>query len=230
MVTHSPIAKRCMEIVRKESDRLDGILEEFLRFARPKTVDLVPLDLVQVIEDAAGLLKSRQDFGSRSLWLSFPPERPRIFGDRDRLTQVLLNLGLNAIEATRPEDGVITITLRKRRYATLEGRTRGRELVDGIEVEMSDNGKGLPEGDLKKLFTPFFTTKDRGNGLGLCIVNRIVREHMGALDVSSVENQGATFRMWFPVLRQTKTTNESLESTAEEGTRREEEMEFDSHA
>ena len=224
-------AQRYMEIVRKESDRLDGILEDFLHFARPGPMDLVPLDLVRVIEDASILLKRRPEFGARSLWLTFPPERPRIFGDQNRLIQVFLNLGLNSIDATSPEDGKISMTLRRRRFATMEEKSGGRDLVEGVELELKDNGKGIPDGDLKKIFTPFFTTKERGSGLGLCIVNRIVREHMGVLDVASAEGQGTTFRIWFPVLRPSSQAQGNGKSNAgEEYAAMEEESEFYFHA
>ena len=78
-----------------------------------------------------------------------------------------------------------------------------RDLVPGVEVAFVDNGAGIHEADFKKLFTPFFTTKESGNGLGLCIVERIVREHMGHVNFSSAEGQGTTFRLWFPVINAT---------------------------
>ncbi len=209
-------AGRFMEIVRRESDRLDSILEHFLHFARPGPLDLVPLDLVSVIEEAAILLRSRPEFGSRTLGLSLPPERPRIFGDKNRLTQILLNLGLNAIDATSPESGRISITLRSRRFATIGDKAGGRDVVPGIEVEFADNGKGIRQDEIGRIFTPFFTTKDSGNGLGLCIVDRIVREHMGVVEVASEENEGTAFRLWFPVLRQAASERSSDRGLAQE--------------
>ncbi len=224
-------AQRYMDIVRRESDRLDGILEDFLHFARPGPMDLVPLDLVRVIEDAGILLKRRQEFGSRTLGYSFPPERPRIFGDQNRLTQVFLNLGLNAIDATSREDGKLLITLRRRRFATLKDNSGGRDLVEGVEVELKDNGTGIPEEDLKQIFTPFFTTKEKGSGLGLCIVSRIVREHMGVLDVVSAPGEGTTFRIWFPMLRPNQGFQDSeYYNAGNEGTALEEESECYLHA
>jgi PAS domain S-box-containing protein len=230
LLTQGSTATRFMEIVRRESDRLDGILEHFLQFARPGPVDLVPLDLVKVIEEAALLIKSRSGFGSRTLWLSFPPERPRIFGDHNRLMQVFLNLGLNAIDATSPEDGKISITLRPRKFATLEQRQGGQDLVPGIEVEVSDNGSGIGESEMQKIFTPFFTTKESGNGLGLCIVNRILREHMGVLDVSSVKGQQTVFRLWFPVLRPVASEEDEEGQTGAGTTALESETEYYIHA
>lgn len=199
-----------MDIVCRESDRLDRILEDFLLYARSGPVDLVPLDLLQVIDEAVVLLKSRPEFGLRSLLVAAPSGRPRIFGDRNRLIQVFLNLGINAIEATSPTDGKIKISLRRKRFATMQGGSLEGDLVPGIEVEVSDNGSGIDAGDLKKVFTPFFTTKQTGNGLGLSIVGRILREHMGVVDVFSEEGKGTMFRLWFPLLGATAEEDEEI--------------------
>jgi two-component system sensor histidine kinase PilS (NtrC family) len=195
-----PVARRFMEIVCRESDRLDKIIEDFLLYARSGPVDLIPLDLVDVLEEASVLIKSRPDFPRRALSFAHAPERPRIFGDRNRLIQIFLNLGINAIQATSPHDGKISLSLRSKRFTTMRSGASDRDLVPGVEVEFADNGSGIRAADFKKLFTPFFTTKESGSGLGLCIVERIVREHMGHVNFSSVEGQGTTFRLWFPVI------------------------------
>jgi PAS domain S-box-containing protein len=198
---HDSQFERLMAIVLKESDRLDKILEEFLLFARPGPIDLVPLDVVELVEEAALLIRSRSEFGGRALEIVVPNERPRVFGDRSRLLQALLNLALNGVQATSSQGGAIRITLRLKHFATLEAGACGKDLVPGIELEVSDNGKGMTSQELVRIFTPFFTTKTTGTGLGLSIVSRIVREHMGVLDVSSTEGLGAAFRIWLPILR-----------------------------
>jgi len=192
-------ATRFMEIVCRESDRLDNVIEDFLAYARSGPIDLVPLDFLEVIEEAVLLLKSRPEFGTRTLVVSAAVERPRIFGDRDRLIQVFLNLGINAMEATSPAHGRIELLLKPRRFTTIAQASAGRDLVPGVEVEIRDNGEGILEPDLEKVFTPFFTTKKSGNGLGLSVVDRIVRDHLGALDIKSSQGQGTSFRLWFPL-------------------------------
>lgn len=200
LVRTSPQASRYMDIVCRESDRLDGILEEFLLYARSEPLHRVPLDLVRVVEEAVLLLKSRPGLGARTFILNLPASHPLVLGDEKRLTQVFLNLGINAIDATSPEAGKISITLQPKRFATVEAMEAGHDLVPGVEVEFNDNGKGIAPADMKRVFTPFFTRKETGTGLGLSIVDRILREHMGVLDVASTAAKGTTFRLWFPVL------------------------------
>jgi two-component system sensor histidine kinase PilS (NtrC family) len=216
---------RYMEIVCRESDRLDRILEDFLLFARSGPVDLVPLDLVSVIEEAVLLLRSRPGIGSRTLAWTPPRERPRIFGDRNRLIQVFLNLGINAIDATPASSGRIEIRMKPRIFAAIRSGNQGREVVGGTQIEMEDNGTGIEEGDMKRMFTPFFTTKTGGNGLGLSIVDRIIREHMGVVDVASTEGRGTCMRVWFPLLGESdRREEEEMREEAEEA------LEYDCHA
>jgi signal transduction histidine kinase len=113
---------------------------------------------------------------------------PDIQGDIEQLTEVLVNLVVNACEAMEG-DGSILI-----RQEVVEGE-------DGpvMRIEVSDTGPGIPEPLLSKVFEPFFTTKEEGTGLGLSIVRRIVEEHGGSLEVHSREGGGATFTITLPV-------------------------------
>jgi signal transduction histidine kinase len=191
--------RRYMQIVCQESDRLDRVMEGFLHYARSGPPDLVPLDFVPVIDEALVLLRSRPEFGARRLVWDPPPERPRIFGDRNRLVQLLLNLGLNAIDATSPTTGEVRLILRAR-SSVIPGRGWKEAPVAGVELEFGDNGSGMSKESLEKLFMPFFTTKPSGTGLGMCIVERIVREHMGSLDIQSLPGEGSVIRIWLPAL------------------------------
>ena len=114
---------------RVRSDRLDKIIEDFLLYARSAPVDLIPLDLVDVIEEASVLIKSRPDFAPRTWSFTPPANRPRIFGDRNRLMQVFLNLGINAIQATSPQEGRISVSLKPKRFATMRRGASDRDLV-----------------------------------------------------------------------------------------------------
>lgn len=189
------------EIVLRESDRLDGMLEDFLRYARMGPLDLSPLELGEVVEEAVFLLRSRSDFGGREVVLERPSSRFRIFGHRNSLIQVFLNLGLNALEATRPEDGRISFAIRESPASPSAPRRAGElEAAPGVEVTVADNGVGVPDAERSHLFTPFFSTKPAGGGLGLCLVERIVRDHLGTVDFSTEVGSGSVFRVWFPAL------------------------------
>jgi two-component system, NtrC family, sensor histidine kinase HydH len=123
-----------------------------------------------------------------------------VSGDARKLRQVFLNLGTNAIEATDPE-GTIRISLRPREFMALNRRRAGeRRMVPGIEVEFADDGAGMEPEVRKMVFTPFFTTKESGHGIGLAVVHRIVRDHLGKVDVESDPGKGTRFRLWFPLL------------------------------
>jgi two-component system sensor histidine kinase PilS (NtrC family) len=214
-----PETARFMDIVLRESDRLDRILEDFLLYARSGPIDLAPLDIITVLEEAVLLLRSRSEHRDRAVTFKPPAERFRIFGDRNKLIQVFLNVGLNGLEATAPGKGTLTVSVHPRRFAPIQPGSGEREMVPGVEVHFSDNGSGIGGSDLKKVFTPFFTTKERGNGLGLCIVERIVREHMGYVDFSSEEGKGTTFRLWLPVITAGQHASEAAGTPSMEATR-----------
>ena len=133
-----------------------------------------------------------------------PPSGPaEIRGDFPRLKQVFLNLGQNAIDSTSPEQGEIRFSFRDREFLALNRRRAGeRRMVPGVEVEVADNGAGISRDTETLIFTPFFTTKEDGQGLGLTIVHRIVREHYGTIRVESEPGAGARFKVWFPRLEE----------------------------
>ena len=192
--------QRFAKIICKESDRLDRIIEEFLLYARSCPAGRVAIDLREVLEEAVLLVKSRGDFGSRQLEWTFPEDELRILGDRDRLIQLFLNLGINAIEATAAETGRLAVTMTPKVERPMMDRRGAGGEVGGVEVAFTDNGTGMEQDELKRLFTPFFTTKATGNGLGMSIVEKVVREHMGKLDVVSEKGQGTTVRIWLPLV------------------------------
>ena len=173
-----------IQILLKETDRLNLIVQEFLGFARPKQPELQPADLNEAIESvltltaleakkAGVIVEKRLDpsIGMRSL-------------DMNLLRQAFLNLVLNAIQAME-SGGVLTIV------STLRG--------DAIEITVADTGIGINEENRKKLFSPFFTTKKYGTGLGLAIAYRIIENHRGTIDVTSGPGKGTTFTVKIPV-------------------------------
>lgn len=173
-----------IEILLKESDRLNQIVQEFLSFARPKAPELRATDINEAIDSVLTLTAQ----AARKAGVSVEKRLDASIGMRDLdaglLKQAFLNLVLNAIQAM-PRGGFLTV----------ESGLRG----GSVEVKISDTGVGIAPENRKKLFTPFFTTKKDGTGLGLAITFRIVQNHRGVIDVESEPGKGATFTVRIPV-------------------------------
>jgi two-component system sensor histidine kinase PilS (NtrC family) len=202
---HSPQETKLADIICRESSRLDGIIEEFMTSARRGPVELRPVDLAQVVEETVLQLQNHPRVAGRRILLERAPGRIEITGDPQRLKQVFLNLGMNAIEATDPQTGQVRFSFRNREFLALNRRRAGeRQMVEGVEVEVADNGSGISPEAEKLVFTPFFTTKQDGHGLGLAIVHRIVHDHLGTVDVESTPGEFTRFKIWFPRLQAEK--------------------------
>lgn len=172
-----------IQILLKETDRLNQIVQEFLSFARPKPPELKQEDVNEVIESV--LILTAQP--ARAARVTMVKMLDRSIGkwdlDAGLLKQAFLNIVLNAIQAM-PEGGTMTVTSTRK---------------DGcIEVKIADTGTGISPENRKKLFSPFFTTKQDGTGLGLAITFRIIQNHHGAIDVESVPGKGTTFTVRIP--------------------------------
>jgi len=174
-----------LQILLKETDRLNGIVQEFIGFARPKQPELQLADVNEAIESV--LLLAEQE--ARKAGVTIERKLDRSIGklslDASMLKQAFLNLVLNAIQAM-PQGGVLTVESRLRE--------------DALEMKFSDTGIGIPEENRKKLFTPFFTTKKSGAGLGLAITYRIIENHRGRIEVASAPGKGATFTVSIPAV------------------------------
>jgi signal transduction histidine kinase len=121
----------------------------------------------------------------------YTPDLPLVRVDREQIKQVFLNILLNALEAT-PENG--TITVKTRSFLKPGGEHY-------VQVEVTDTGCGIPSEYLEDIFTPFFTTKIKGSGLGLSISNQIIQDHKGYIDVESYVNRGSTFFINLPIIQ-----------------------------
>src|SRR5262249_39654239 len=152
------------------------VLEDFLQFARPVQLVPRPVDVGALIRSVGSLYA--EDARARQIELTLEaPELPAIPGDESRLKQVLVNLTLNAMDAT-PAGG----------WVGLWGVRRG---ADRVELRVEDSGRGIPEEILPRIFEPFFTTKAQGSGLGLPIVHAIVTQHGGTIRASNAPGAGA---------------------------------------
>jgi len=174
--------KNLLRLIVESSDRLNKIVSEFLQFSRHRRMKLRKTYLRRLADDVVALLRER--FADCSLKFTVEaPEALALQADHDQLMQVFLNLGINACEAMGRE-GELTIR------ASSDEDDSGQHLV---RVVFADTGPGVEPENAKKLFQPFFTTKSRGTGLGLAVVERIVEMHGGGIEVVSEPGQGATF-------------------------------------
>ncbi len=169
-----------------EVDRLNRVISDLLDFARPKEPHLAPHSMIEILQHALKLVES--DLKSRNIKTNFSSmtDLPRVQVDRDQMTQVFLNLFLNALEAMGP-GGELTVAV-------------GFDKDQGqVEVRVSDTGTGISAENLPRIFDPFFTTKKKGTGLGLALVYRILEAHRGEIRVESQEGQGTTFTVQIPI-------------------------------
>ncbi|RJP67042.1 MAG: GAF domain-containing protein [Candidatus Abyssobacteria bacterium SURF_17] len=181
-----------LSVIVREVDRLDRTVEQLLDLARPVKADMAPTSVTDVVKRALTLLKPEVDRSRVRVVKKMPAETRQIMADAAQLTQVFLNLFLNALQAMS-DGGMLRVTVREDAGFNNSGPAF-------VIVEVNDTGCGMSPQVLEQLFMPFFTTRENGTGLGLAISHRIVEEHGGAIDVVSEEGTGTTFIVSFPAL------------------------------
>jgi len=171
-------------VARQEIARLDQIIKQFLRAIRPTQPDLQPTTVNDVVMDA--LLLMEHEIADRDILVEreLAEGLPRILLDRAQLQQAFYNVIKNALQAMR-SGGILRI------------RTEADEAF--VTVSFIDSGVGIAPEQIGQLFEPYFTTKQGGTGLGLMIVQRIVREHGGTIEIESDKGRGTTFRIKLPI-------------------------------
>jgi two-component system sensor histidine kinase PilS (NtrC family) len=174
--------ERLAQIVAKESGRLNGIIKEFLEYARPAPLARSRINIAECLDEVLVLLEHRATAGTLKIVREFPTSLPWSV-DPHQFRQAIWNLCLNAFQVM-PEGGEL-------RVGALEYRGR-------LELRVSDSGDGIGAADVGHIFEPFFSTKAGGSGLGLALVHRVVQEHGGEIDVHSVPGAGATFTITLP--------------------------------
>jgi len=174
-----------LKVIEEEINRINEILDRFLRFAKPAPPLLKKADVISIFEETLQLLRPQIEKQLIVVEKEFQP-LPIILIDREQMKQVALNLLLNAVQAM-PEGGALAL--------------RGRNSEDGqwIHISIQDSGMGIPGEDMNKLFDPFFSTKEGGVGLGLSIAHRIIDQHHGKIEVESTPGEGTLFTVWLPV-------------------------------
>lgn len=180
--------RNLMDIVLRETDRLNTIITEFLDYARPKRHTFTTIALKGLIQETLALFRNSREFRDTVEIRRSVDETLSIHGDPSRIRQVLWNLIINATQAIE-KHGNIGIDVSK---VAEHGSERA-------VITVSDNGKGIDPGQLPLIFDPFFTTKANGTGLGLAIVYRIVEDHGGTIDVKSTVGKGTAFTITLPL-------------------------------
>jgi PAS domain S-box-containing protein len=180
--------QRRVEISAKEVIRLERILKELLDFAKPLQLEFKSCCINQILSSCGELLEMKFKEKEVSTFFSLAPEIPEMMADEEKLEQAFINLLLNTIEACE-KNGEIFVTSRYH-------RDNGQSTV---EVIVEDDGSGIPEKHMSDIFTPFFTTKTKGTGLGLANVKRIVEAHRGWIKAKNHDPHGASFHIYFPI-------------------------------
>jgi len=184
-------------VMIRETERIDRIIRELLDLASPRGLKLSPVNLHKVLGDI--ILLQKQAVGSRDIAFikQFDPSIPDIMADEEMITRLLLNLIRNAIDAMG-ESGRLTVVSRVLSdYRMAQNERRSRM----VAIEVSDDGPGIPPEDLENIWTPFFSTKSGGTGLGLTICHKIVAEHRGMIKVESDQGHGTKFTILLPLVQ-----------------------------
>jgi signal transduction histidine kinase len=190
-------ARHSLEIIARQIDRIARIMTVTLDFARPAAAHPRPVDVRAILKNVLDLLDER--FRMRNIQVRFdaPRRLPQVEANADRLSQVFLNLAVNAIDAM-PRGGTFHVSCEAADYARPDAEDANTEVV---KIVMSDTGTGIPGENLERILDPFFTTKDvgEGSGLGLSISYGIIQEHGGWLEVTSEPGRGSVFTIYFPI-------------------------------
>ncbi len=186
--------RRHLDVVLKQTERICGIIRSLLDYARPQRPMLRQEELLPILARVADLLLGRCRAKQVRIQLDLPVGLPPILGDADRLQQLFLNLLVNALDASAAA-GTIRVTTGPDPVLPAEGRIgilRGKAEGPCLAIHIVDSGKGIPPEQLDQIFQPFFSTKRRGQGtgMGLPIVEEIVRAHRGEIEILSIPEHG----------------------------------------
>jgi signal transduction histidine kinase len=176
----------------KEVDRICGLINDLLSFARPSKPNVAAENVSDVVDNIARILETQAKEKGVGIAHEFGENLPKVWIDREQMKQVFMNLILNAIQAMK-EGGSIYIATRR------ISRNGPEPAGEFVQIEIRDTGIGIPEESLQHIFDPFFTSKEEGSGLGLAVSHQIVQEHGGFVTVESTVGKGTAFFVHVPV-------------------------------
>lgn len=205
-----------LDVALNSLQRIDRVVNDLLQLARPARLLKKSEDLNAIIRDSLALAEHQVMKKGIDVSLELAPDLPHLMLDRDQIKEAIVNLLLNAVQATAPSGSIrVRTTVKKLSRSMRElgevgilaaetARIGVQEIVlakgtRAVEVEISDNGSGIAAEDLPRIFNPFFTTKINGTGLGLSFVKRVINEHGGVITVKSRSGKGSSFSLTIPV-------------------------------
>jgi PAS domain S-box-containing protein len=197
--TKDPDTAKGLQTIIDQVERITRIMNQLLVFARRRPIERCPLNLNTVVEETLEMLQERCKRHRIEVVTDLSPALPSADADPVQISQVMLNLAMNALHAIGEEG-----TLRVRTAVVPVKSAANHHTEEMIEIAVTDSGHGIAAEDLDKIFNPFFTTKEvgKGTGLGLTVVHGIVQEHGGQIHVESELHQGTTFRILLPIASQ----------------------------
>jgi two-component system sensor kinase FixL len=180
-----PKGQAKLQIIVDEVRRLETLIGELRDLYRPKALNLETVDMAVLLNEVRDLIREEARNKQIEVLLDIPPAPLMVEGDKDKLKQVILNLSRNGMEAM-DQGGKLTV--------------RAQCLEDRVEITVSDEGPGIPEPEMDKIFVPFYTTKKQGTGLGLSVSKRIIEEHQGcSFSLASGRDKGAVAKITMPI-------------------------------
>jgi signal transduction histidine kinase len=179
-----PYTQEKLALVSGQLERIQGTLRELINFSRPAATERIWVPVSEIVQEALNIAKYYKPTRGKTINTVLPDGLPLVLVVRDQLIQAVLNLVLNAIDAT-PKGGHIEV--------------RASCAKNELLLEVADDGHGIPSAGASKLFQPYFTTKPNGTGLGLFVTRKLVAEHSGTVDFESVPHQKTIFRIHLPL-------------------------------
>jgi PAS domain S-box-containing protein len=173
-----------LDIIARNCGRIDSLISELLDLSRPAEISLQKTRLQEVLDNTLAAASDRISLKNIRLDLVYPDEPAFVMADKEKLRIAFLNILINAVEAVPAQSGVITIVIRE-------------EIPQHYKVSINDNGGGIPEENISRIFEPYFTSKTNGFGLGLAATWNILQSHRAGVDVSSQLGEGTSFMLTF---------------------------------
>lgn len=189
-----------LEIIQRNSKRISGLISELLNSSRPSEINLERCNLQSIVDEVIAAAIDRLTLKRIKLQVSYPDEVIYLMADNEKLKLALQNIVINAIEAMEEETGNLSIALHLH--------------DEGVVLLISDNGCGISEENISRLFEPYFTQKRNGMGLGLAFTLNILQSHGASIDVASRLQEGTTFTITFPVAGATQPSAETQAQSA----------------